>query len=254
MNTKFDDNGITVEQTSSSPGYDQDPRFIQLSTEEQNAVRKYDVDKNGVLSFDEVMMLLQDFKTIQTKNANLKRALIFCSVLVVILSISNLGTAMAAAYLAKETKIGSNGEMVTMDGGGVSTVGRSSVEVSMAMDNLSRPRNYASRRLESEEGGGDVFIGCVSGDMLASIEASAQAGSTVMIFDEVLNGTTTYHQIIGDGMQTTSNTAAFRCSSMGSGTCITFVQDEEGACNDGRRLQLGVSPFFLTFFKDRRQY
>ena len=126
---------------------------------------------------------------------------------------------------------------MTMDGGGVSTVAKSSLEVSLGMGNLFRESNYDERRRMSEQGDGGIFLGCVSDDMLASIGASAQAGSTIMIFDEVLDGTTTYHQIIGDGMQTTSNTAVFRCASMGGG--ITFIQDEEGACNDGRRLELG---------------
>ena len=83
---------------------------------------------------------------------------------------------MAAAYLAKETKIGSNGDMVTMDGGGVSTVAKSSLEVSMAMGNLFRDSNYDERRRMSEQGDGNVFLGCVSDDMLASIGASFLVG------------------------------------------------------------------------------
>ena len=177
-------------------------------------------------------MLIHDFKKLKSTNASLRRYLIACLVLVIVLSISNLGTAMAAAYLAKETKISSSGNLETMDGGAVSTVGRSGLVISRDMGNLHRDVDYMERRALSEQDG-DLFLGCITDEMAAQIQGSASSGSTVMVFDQIADGASTYHQLIGDGMSTDGKKAVYRCSSMPGGISIEI--DENGYCEDSRR-------------------
>ena len=223
--SKFQDNFNAVEASVSN--FDSNPRFLQLSPEEQASVRKYDVDKNGVLTFEEVMLLLEDFKKLKTKNANMKRYVIGCTVLIVLLSISNLGTAMAAAYLAKETTIGSNGALETVDGRVVTTASKANFQLSPAMGNMKTP-SLNNRRLSD----GSVVLGCVSNEMKKDMTVSLQGGATGTIEESNEDGSTITHQLTTNGMVVTESMVQLTCTGMKT---FTLVADEEGICSNGRR-------------------
>ena len=86
----------------------------------QSILKKYDANGDGVYDTDEVNAIVDDYMaTIQNNNALIttnqgqKKLLIFSGIMVLILSISNLGTAFLAANLAKDTHVAEDGTMTS---------------------------------------------------------------------------------------------------------------------------------------------
>ena len=209
--------------------YDQDPKFLQMTEEEQRIVLKYDTDKNGVISFDELMSLLDEFKKTQAKNVALKKYIWLLVGLVIVMTASNLLTAIAAAYMAKETKIGSDGKLTAMDGSAVSSVGTSASMFEMTRVGQDEV-NRKSRRLE--DGTNSTLIGCVSAEEANEIYGNAALGSSTMMSQTHSEGSEIRYQLVADGASSSSNNDTIQMTTA-SGITIMFERDDTcGSDND----------------------
>ena len=93
------------------------------------ALRRLDSDNDGKLTIHNVYEIMQSLKESQKlshelmqtlqkeqkKSVNLKKAVIGLVIFAVLLSLANIGTSFAAARLAKDTEVSSNGDLVRKD-------------------------------------------------------------------------------------------------------------------------------------------
>merc|ERR1712127_608284 len=79
----------------------------------EQAMRDMDTDGRGHLTNDKVFALMTEHFNNQRQLFKMKRALIGLSILVLLLTLSNLGTSFAAAYIAKDTTINDKEELVS---------------------------------------------------------------------------------------------------------------------------------------------
>ncbi len=93
-------------------------RDSNWQSDRQSILKKYDANGDGVYDTDEVNAIVDDYMaTIKNNNALIdtnegqKKLLIFSSIMILILSISNLGTAFLAVNLAKDTRVSEDGTM-----------------------------------------------------------------------------------------------------------------------------------------------
>ena len=151
-----------------------------------------------------------------------------CALLVILLSISNLGTALAAAYLAKEVSYGSNGELTTKHGDAVSTVARASMTLTALPAEL---------RCSSYDGNSNI-VSCVSGGDVFDAVDILRTGSTVM-FSTMMNGADDSifqsYQLGGNGFVVNGTyTVPFTWG-------ISFLEDENGFYCDSSGVGSGNS-------------
>lgn len=209
--------------------YDKDPKFLQMTEEEQRIVLKYDADKNGVISFHELMSLLDEFKKTQATNVALKKYIWLLVGIVVVMTASNLLTAIAAAYMAKEIKIGSDGKLTAMDGSAISSVGTSASIFTMAAVGANEVERK-SRRLE--DGTNSTLIGCVSVEQMNQMYGNAALGSSTMLSQTNSEGSEIRYQLVADGASLSSNTDTIQMNTA-SGMTIMFDRDDTcGSDND----------------------
>lgn len=105
--------------------FDQDGKGYLTPAEAK--VRKM-ASVGGSLSNDKVIQVVEESMILQQSNKQLKTYLWVSAAMVIILALANLGTAFAAARLAKDTEV-DNGALVTTDGNNrVSTVATSAEE------------------------------------------------------------------------------------------------------------------------------
>lgn len=91
-------------------------------TARTDVLKKYDLNNDGKFDGQEVENIINEYINTLNKHANLseshrfqKRIIAFGAVMIILLSLSNLGTAFLAVNLAKETRI-VDGKMVNNDG------------------------------------------------------------------------------------------------------------------------------------------
>jgi len=91
-------------------------------TAKKNVMKKYDLNDDGKFDGQEVENIIDEYINTLNKHANLseshkvqKKVISFGAVMIILLSLSNLGTAFLAVSLAKETRI-VDGKMVNNDG------------------------------------------------------------------------------------------------------------------------------------------
>lgn len=87
--------------------------------EAELAMRLRDTSGRGYLTNTEVYELMKEHINCQTAMFETKRIMKFMVTLVIVLALSQLGTAVAAAYLAKETTTDANGHLTSMSTGEV---------------------------------------------------------------------------------------------------------------------------------------
>jgi hypothetical protein len=80
--------------------------------EAERAMRNLDDTGRGYLTNEKVYQLMNDHLKIQKDLFRFKKVVIGLAVFVVLLTLSNLGTSFAAAYLAKDTTTNANNELV----------------------------------------------------------------------------------------------------------------------------------------------
>ena len=97
--------------------YDRDGKGY-LDKAEQ-AMRDVDKSNKGFLSVDQIHAIVEDKMQVEASKKNLTKGLVFMVALVVLLAISNIGTAYLAVALQKETTTDANGAMVSTNNGQV---------------------------------------------------------------------------------------------------------------------------------------
>jgi hypothetical protein len=83
--------------------------------EAEQAMRDMDETGRGYLTNEKVYELMLEHNKTQKSLFKLKKVVAILGVFVVLLTICNLGTSIAAAYLAKDTTINEKNELVNMD-------------------------------------------------------------------------------------------------------------------------------------------
>lgn len=83
------------------------------------AMRRMDGSNRGYLTNDKVYGLIKQQLELQQKLFTIKRIVIGLLVFIILLTLSNLGTSFAAAYLAKDTSTNDKGELVSSSTGAV---------------------------------------------------------------------------------------------------------------------------------------
>eukprot|EP01083_Nonionella_stella_P101954 289620_1 len=108
-------------------------RDSNFGSRRQSIIQKYDKTGDGVFQGEEIDNILDDYmatmqnnNTLIDANSNQKKMLSFASIIIVILSLSNLGTAILAANISKETVV-VDGRFVTNDGSADAISTRNSV-------------------------------------------------------------------------------------------------------------------------------
>jgi len=83
-----------------------------INSSRQDIIKKYDVNGDGVFDTNEINCIMDDFmfmtqtnKSLADTNSNQKKLLIGTFFLIVLLSISNLGTALLAVNMSKEVVV-----------------------------------------------------------------------------------------------------------------------------------------------------
>mmetsp|Transcript_16527 Transcript_16527/g.47572 ORF Transcript_16527/g.47572 Transcript_16527/m.47572 type:complete len:440 (-) Transcript_16527:255-1574(-) len=139
----------------------------------EKAMRALDTENRGALGMNEVYLVMKEMQQQQTalheqqkSFANLKKVVIVLSCFSMVLALANLGTAFAAATLAKDTKVdavsgallakGSGESISTVSTGGVIHV-EEMTEVENAYERRRNLRRVARRASVSSFGGGRGF-------------------------------------------------------------------------------------------------
>ncbi len=172
----------------------------------QSILLKYDKNGDGVYDTDEVNGIVDDYMATIQKNAVLvdtnhamKKLLTFSGIMIFILSLSNLGTAVLAAYLAKEISVASDGTLMTADGKNTALKTESKAQVltlgksfSDSAEMVDTPGGTHSLDKDGQEfGNNDNRRTCFPGDEVVKLYDDFKAGATtakVTIVEKVLQG------------------------------------------------------------------
>ena len=166
-----------------------------LVSSRQDIIKKYDVNGDGVFDTNEINCIMDDFmfmmqtnKSLADTNSNQKKLLIGAFFLVVLLSISNLGTALLAVNMSKEIVV-VDGKIMANGGSqeeAISTMNTVKT-VTKRIQGSPNSRDRNSRKLHLKAGtevdvsalvqGGDGGVLCFDHEEVQSIFNSAVNGS-----------------------------------------------------------------------------
>jgi len=152
-------------------------------TAKTNVMKKYDLNNDGKFDGQEVENIIDEYINTLNKHANLseshkvqKKVISFGAVMIILLSLSNLGTAFLAVSLAKETRI-VDGKMVNNDGTQSAVLTETAVKT---FSGSGLPLVGAGRRLNAD---GSRTVACFDEetveDILDSVAVSGVANTVV---------------------------------------------------------------------------
>jgi len=152
-------------------------------TAKKNVMKKYDLNHDGKFDGQEVENIIDEYINTLNKHANLseshkvqKKVISFGAVMIILLSLSNLGTAFLAVSLAKETRI-VDGKMVNNDGTQSAVLTETAVKT---FSGSGLPPVGAERRLNAD---GSRTVACFDEetveDILDSVAVSGVANTVV---------------------------------------------------------------------------
>lgn len=162
-------------------------RDANFGSRRQAIIAKYDTNGNGVFQGAEIDNILDDYMTTIQNNdtllnvhSNQKRLLSIASIIIVLLAISNLGTALLAANMSKETVV-IDGRFVANDGSAEAISTRNSVETinRQATVKFCGCRNLVENVDAYDADDEDLTFACFT------------AGEVDAIFESVINGSGT---------------------------------------------------------------
>ena len=175
-----------------------------------NIMTKYDVNNDGVFSGAEVKMILNDFAATVKLNNSLKRLIGVAIGLIVILSVSNLGTAFLAVNLSKEMHVSSDGTLVANDKEAAVLRTQSHSETFKVKGRLPdmEARRRGLRSLADDEENPGANIACLPAEMAEKIFELVSKGSTVAMAIQDVTGVSSSEltmQISGEAMYVASS-------------------------------------------------
>lgn len=183
----------------------------------ERAMRDMDKSGRGFLSNDKVYKILQEQMALQQQMFNMKRIIIGLSAFTLILALSNLGTAWAAAVLAKDTTVDSSGNMQAKSGTGmVGTEAKAKV-----FDAITEENDRRELDLYTDDGSSKVPFGIEA-------EVASCTGVTVRIKHTCTDGVTHFYDY---------NCGSSSYANQGGGTytdgtvTISGCNDNKGTCN-----------------------
>lgn len=150
-------------------------------TVRKETMKKYDLNNDGKFDgheveniIDEYMSTLYKHQALSTENKSQKKSIAFGAVMIILLSLSNLGTAFLAINLAKETRV-VDGKIVNNDGTDSGVKIESAVKSFSAQGipvQKSRPRVLS----EGDEAEWETFACFTSEEVEGMVEAVAESG------------------------------------------------------------------------------
>eukprot|EP00553_Chaetoceros_curvisetus_P001113 CAMPEP_0204615676 /NCGR_PEP_ID=MMETSP0717-20131115/3112_1 /ASSEMBLY_ACC=CAM_ASM_000666 /TAXON_ID=230516 /ORGANISM="Chaetoceros curvisetus" /LENGTH=259 /DNA_ID=CAMNT_0051628675 /DNA_START=101 /DNA_END=880 /DNA_ORIENTATION=+ len=172
----------------------------------QSILLKYDKNGDGIYDTDEVNAIVDDYMDTIRKNVTLidtnkgmKKLLIFAAVMILLLSLSNLGTALLAAHLAKEITISSDGKLTSADGKNTALKTMSTAYV------MTSGKSFSDEVSESLMKQGVVIDGtnikCFDGDEVVNAYNAVVDGGTVSLQLYISAQQTDTHTISGSAVK-----------------------------------------------------
>jgi len=176
-------------------------RDNNFRSRKESILIKYDANGDGVYDNDEVNAIVDDYMNTMSNNSMLadtnegqKKIMYFAAVMILLLSISNLGTAFLAMTLAKEVKVSSDGIMTSTDGNDTTLMTMDKV------DTISVPGNVVTNEGEIE------YFGCFFAEEVEQLYMNAQEGpgTSLIVEDQRIQGIQRSHFIGGSALRTFS--------------------------------------------------
>lgn len=138
--------------------------------EAEQAMRDLDTSNQGYLSNDKVYGIVKEQMEIQKKFLNMKRLIIGLSCFTIVLAVSNLGTAWAAALLAKDT-MEKDGNLYTKDG-------ETMIGTKAMFDKYDIVPDETGRRLDDVSFSGMVMNKAAAGDLFNNAAPATRVKQT----------------------------------------------------------------------------
>ncbi len=145
----------------------------------QHILTKYDKNGDGVYDVSEVNAIVDDYMATINQNTSLidtnqnqKKIIMFSALMIILLSISNLGTAFLAVSLAKEVKVSEDGTMTSTDGANTALKTMKKVETMKVLSESVHLSTEERRRLT-----GSTSFGCFTKEQVERMYNNAQNGS-----------------------------------------------------------------------------
>ncbi len=179
----------------------------------QSILHKYDKNGDGIFDTDEVNAIVDDYMDTIRKNVTLidtnegmRKLLIFAGVMILLLSLSNLGTALLAAHLAKEITISSDGKLTSADG---KETALKTMSTSYIMTSGKSFSEEVGNNTESLLKDGVVIAGtnikCFDGDEVVNAYNTVVDGGTASLKLYISAQQTDTHQISGSAVKVAKN-------------------------------------------------
>lgn len=164
-------------------------------------MKKYDKNGDGTYSSEEVHDIFDDYMETIYINQNQKRIIVVSAILILILCISNVGTAFLAVTVAKEMHVSPDGTLISADG---SRKTLKTLSTTVNMEVLVPGFAYHPPRLRNlSVEDNDSVIACLTEEEAELLYKNAQEGSgTILIVkDEEKTGVEVSYNVKGTAVR-----------------------------------------------------